>query len=324
MDTKYAMQLAEGILGGNQLSTEQLSELALMPEQEVFHLLPGANMLRDSFLGSGIHLCTIVNGKSGKCSEDCAFCAQSAFAKTDAPVYPLLPKNELKEGSQAAKDGKVHRYSIVTSGKRLSARDLGVVGEAVSEMYSEGVSCCASLGTLGLEDLYRLRQAGLTRYHHNLEAARSFYPSICTTHPYEERVKTVRAAKEAGLSVCSGGLFGMGESDTQVLELALFIKELDVDAVPINFLTPIQGTPLQGIEALTPLRCLKIIALFRFVLPQKEIIICGGREANLRELHPLVFYAGASGIMTGNYLTTKGRSLDEDLQMLEDLGLYPR
>ncbi len=324
MDTTYAVELAERILDGSELGAEQLSELAFIPDHEVLHLLPGANMLREAQFGDKVHLCTICNGKSGKCSEDCAFCAQSAFAKTDAPVYPLLPKDELKQGSQAVRDGRVHRYSIVTSGRRLPAQDLEIIAEAVSEMSSEGISCCASLGTLGLEDLLQLRQAGLTRYHHNLETARSFYPSICTTHPYEERVQTVRAAKEAGLSVCSGGLFGMGETDTQILELAMFLRELNVDSVPVNFLTPIIGTPLQDIRALTPLRCLKIIALFRYTLPDREIIICGGREANLKELHPLVFYAGASGIMTGNYLTTKGRSLEEDLEMLEDIGLRPR
>ena len=324
MDTKYALALADTILDGNDLNRDQLLELATLPDSEVFKILPGANMLREAYFGNGIHLCTICNAKSGKCSEDCAFCAQSAFATTSAPIYPLLPKEELKKGARAAKDGPVHRYSLVTSGKRLPSRDIEVVAQAISEMTSEGINCCASLGTLTLDDLILLKKAGLSRYHHNLETAQSFYPQICTTHSYEERVQTVKAAIQAGLSVCSGGLFGMGESDLQILELALVIKELNVDSVPINFLTPIKGTALENMMALTPLRCLKIIALFRYVLPHKEIIICGGREANLKELHPLVFYAGASGIMTGNYLTTRGRTLDQDLQMLEDLGLHPR
>ncbi|RLB16624.1 MAG: biotin synthase BioB [Deltaproteobacteria bacterium] len=324
MNKKEALDLAEGILNNVPLDRGDLSALAAVREEDVFNLLPGADMIREFFFGRKIHLCTICNAKSGKCSEDCAFCAQSAFANTNAPVYPLLSKAEIKKGSEAAKNGPVHRYSIVTSGKRLPKGDLEVVAEAVAEMHKEGINCCASLGTLDRTDLGMLKESGLGRYHHNLETSETFYPNICTTHSYQDRVATVLAAKEVGLSVCSGGLFGLGETDEQVLELALYIKGLDVDVVPINFLTPIKGTRLEKAKALTPLRCLKIIALFRYVLPDKEIIICGGREANLKELHPLVFYAGASGIMTGNYLTTQGRSLEQDLAMLEHLGLEVR
>ena len=164
----------------------------------------------------------------------------------------------------------------------------------------------------------------MTRYHHNLETSESFFPSICTTHSYKERVDTIMTARELGLSLCVGGLFGMGETDEQVFELAMAIRELDVDSVPINFLTPIKGTKLENSRELSPLRCLKIIALFRYALPDKDILICGGREENLGELHPFVFYAGASGLMTGNYLTTKGRTYKQDLKMIEDLGFAVR
>ena len=324
MNAKEALKLASDVLLGKELDKPALLQIATTEDEHVFSLLAGADMLREAYFGKGIHLCTICNAKSGRCSEDCAFCAQSAFAKAAAPVYPLLPKDKLMTGSEAARTGPVHRYSIVTSGKELRGADLDIVAQAISEMSQEGVSCCASLGTLGHEELSHLKEAGLTRYHHNLETAETFYPQICTTHPYEERVKTVKAARQVGLSVCSGGLFGLGESDEQVVELALFLRSLDVDSVPINFLTPIRGTRLENLHMLTPLRCLKIITVFRYALPRKEIIICGGREANLKELHPLVFYAGASGIMTGNYLTTKGRSLEQDLQMLQDLGLCVR
>ncbi len=322
MDKKEAIQLAERILEGREPDQDTLARIAHTPDHEVFDLMAGASTLRNAFFGNRVQLCTICNAKSGKCSEDCAFCSQSAFAKAQIPVYPLDP-DIIKQGAQHAKNGAVARFSVVTSGKRLPKNEVKIVGETLAACGADGINYCASLGTLGPQDLKTLKEAGVTRYHHNLETAKSHYPHICTTHSFDERVGTVKAAKDIGLSVCSGGLFGMGESDLQVLELALTLKTLDVDAVPINFLTPIQGTKMEGAGYLTPLRCLKIIALFRFVLPQKEIIICGGREANLKELHPLVFFAGASGIMTGNYLTTEGRTMEKDLEMLEHLGLEP-
>ncbi len=324
METKDLLNLAEDIVAGSRIDLSAAKELAAIPDKEFFKMLPGAELIRRHFFGMEIHLCTICNAKSGKCSEDCAFCSQSAFAHTDAPVYPLLSREEMKKGSRAAQEGLVNRYSIVTSGKRLKRSDVEAVANAISDMAGDGIYCCASLGTLDREDLEILKQAGLSRYHHNLETSRSFYNNICTTHSYDERLNTVLAAKEVGLSVCSGGLFGMGETYQQILELAFELRKLDADAVPVNFLTPIKGTKLENTRELTPLRCLKIIAMLRYVLPEKEIIVCGGREANLRELHALVFYAGASGIMTGNYLTTQGRTFEQDLNLLKDLGLTKR
>jgi biotin synthase len=183
---------------------------------------------------------------------------------------------------------------------------------------------CVSLGILDRDDLELLKSAGVSRYHHNLETSRSYFKNICTTHTYDERIRTIKAGRKAGLSICSGGLFGIGESDEQILELALELKELDVDSIPLNFFIPIKGTRCEKTHQLTPFRCIKIIALFRYVLPRKEIIICGGRENNLKHLHDWVFYAGASGIMTGNYLTTKGRTLQNDIEMLEALHFQVR
>ncbi len=322
MNKMEVIHLAESLLDGKDIGQHTLRQMALVPDTQVFDLMTGANMLREAYFGNKIQLCTICNAKSGKCSEDCAFCSQSAFSKSDISVYPL-DTGRILQGAQHATNSAVARYSVVTSGKRLTKKEVKTVADTLAFCKNRGIHFCASLGTLGYEDLMLLKEAGITRYHHNLEASRSFYPEICSTHTYDERIQTVEAAKRAGLSVCSGGLFGMGESELQVLELALALKELDVDAVPINFLTSIPGTRLEGANYLTPLKCLKIISLFRFVLPRKEIIICGGREANLKELHPLVFYAGASGIMTGNYLTTKGRTLEKDLALLDQLGLEP-
>ncbi len=318
------IELAERILTGETPPEGTLSHIASLPDERAFDLFPGAGLIRTHFFGSGIQLCTISNAKSGRCSEDCAFCSQSAFASTDSPVYPLLSKRELQAGAQAAQRQPINRFSWVTSGKRLPRQEVEALAEALADLNGNRLGYCASLGTLGADDLAVLKSAGLTRYHHNLETSRSFYGRICTTHSYDERVATIRAAKSLGLSVCAGGIFGLGETDQQVLELAIEIKALDVDAVPINFLTPIQGTRLSSHKALTPLRCLKIISLFRYVLPDKDILICGGREHNLEALHPLVFQAGASGIMTGNYLTTSGRTLEKDLALLRALGLSPR
>ncbi|HIC85324.1 MAG TPA: biotin synthase BioB [Desulfobacterales bacterium] len=322
MDKMEIIHLARSLLEGKEIGEHTLRQMALMPEAKVFDLMIGANLLREAYFENKIQLCTICNAKSGKCSEDCAFCSQSAFSSSHITIYPLEPKR-IKAGAREASKGPVARYSVVTSGKRLTKKEVKTVADTLTSIGHIHLEFCASLGTLGFDDLVLLKEAGITRYHHNLEASRSFYPQVCTTHCYDERLQTVEAARQAGLTVCSGGLFGMGESDLQILELALALKELDVDAVPINFLTPIPGTRLEKANYLTPLKCLKIISLFRFVLPRKEIIICGGREANLKELHPLVFYAGASGIMTGNYLTTKGRTLEKDLALLDQLGLEP-
>ena len=194
-----------------------------------------------------------------------------------------------------------------------------IVSNALAELDHKKINTCASLGIIGTDDLKMLKEAGVTRYHHNLETSSSFFNQICTTHTYDDRVKTITRSKEAGLSVCSGGIFGMGETDEQILEMALALKELDVDAIPLNFLVSVKGTPKENYNDLTPLRCLKIISLFRYVMPDKDIIVCGGREDNLKELHPMIFHAGASGIMTADYLTTHGRSLEKDLEMLEHL-----
>jgi biotin synthase len=319
MERRFYLDLAADILAGKEANEETLSAMANLPETRVFDLLVGTDMIREAFFGRSVHLCTIINAKCGKCPEDCAFCSQSAFAKTQAPVYPLISKEEVQEGARAANQGEINRFSAVTSGKRLSSREVEKIAAAFQDLEPRKTHYCASLGTLDKEDMRRLKDAGISRYHHNLETAESFFEHVCTTHTYQDRRNTIIAAKEVGLSACVGGLFGMGETDEQVLELAMAIKALGVDAVPINFLSPIKGTRFENHKGLTPMRCLKIIALFRYVLPDTDILICGGREANLKTLHPLIFYAGASGIMTGNYLTTAGRTLEQDLDLLEQL-----
>ena len=320
-NSRYYIELADEILEGKVPDNSVYLKILATPDADLPGLLTGAGMLREHFFGRQIHLCTICNGKSGKCSEDCKFCSQSSFSKTEAPVYPILKKEELLRGGVYAQETPINRYSIVTTGRGLPRRDVEAVAEAMAALDDTKIKKCVSLGILGDEDMKLLREAGVTRYHHNLETSRSLFKEVCTTHTYDERIDTIKSAQRQGMEICAGGLFGIGETDEQILEIAIELKELDVDAVPLNFLVPIKGTPYGEIQTLSPAKCLKIIAFFRYFLPRKQIIICGGREKNLEELHPLIFYAGASGTMTGNYLTTEGRSLDDDLAMLKQLGL---
>ncbi|MBF0227786.1 MAG: biotin synthase BioB [Desulfobacterales bacterium] len=317
---KKIISLAESVIGGESLDINDYKFILSIPEHDCFSLFAGANLIRNHYFGNKIHLCSIVNAKSGKCSEDCKFCSQSVFSKSDSSHYPLISKEELIKIALDASKNPINRFSVVTSGKGLSKKEIMFLSEAFSEMPKDKIKYCASLGILSKDELSILKKAGITRYHHNLETSKNHFNNICTTHTFEERINTINFAKEIGLSVCSGGIFGIGETDQDILYLALELKKLDVDAVPINFFIPIKGTSLENLNNLTPLKCLKIIALFRYVLPDKNILICGGREANLKIMHPLIFYAGASGIMTGNYLTKPGRSFNDDFELLKQLG----
>jgi len=321
---KYTIEsyinIAKAIIEGQRPEDKIYHHLALTGDKDVFALMAGADLIRETFFKREIHLCSICNGKSGTCSEDCKFCSQSKFHTSDIEIYPLMSKAELQKGAYALMDTDVHRYSVVTTGKGLGKSEVRQVADTLGELPSKKLSYCVSLGILDDSDMDYLKACGISRYHHNLETCRSHFDTVCTSHTYDDRINTIKRAKNAGLSVCSGGIFGVGESMAQVLELAFELRELEVDAVPINFLTPIPGTPFEGENNLTPLRCLKIISVMRYVLPDTDIIICGGRIPNLKMLHPLVFQAGANGIMTGNYLTTKGNQLQEDLDMINQLG----
>lgn len=311
------------------LTWDEAARLARLDTACIYDLIAAANRVRRRHKGDEVSLCAIINAKSGKCPEDCAFCSQSASARTDAPVFGLLPPSMIVDGAREALAAGARKFGIVTSGYGYSASDggaeIGSITRALEDMR-RGVAIhrCASLGIIGRETAARLKEAGLQEYHHNLETARSFFPQICSTHGYEEDVETIRAVKSAGLRACCGGIFGMGESPEQRVELAFTLRELDVDSVPLNFLTPIKGTRLEGAEPLPPLEILKIIAMYRMILPTKDIKVAGGREKNLRDLQCLIFAAGANSTMVGNYLTTQGRSAGDDLRMIADLGLSVR
>lgn len=305
----------------NGLSTDEALDLFIEGAGFPFRVMAAASEIREQSKGREIILCGIVNAKSGSCSENCSFCAQSSHYETGATTYPLLKAREIMDSAvQAVKNG-AEFFGIVTSGKTIKAKkEWSVIFKAIEAIDNFGLKPCASLGIIDLQKARELKAAGLFRYHHNLETSRSFFPNICTTHDYEQDVETIRAAKEAGLSVCSGGLIGMGEGITHRIELAETLRKLDVDSIPINILIPVKGTPLARMAPLPPLEILMTIAVFRFMLPDKDIKICGGKE-KLRQLLPLAIVAGANSLMTGNYLTTEGRSAVLDLEMITDLGL---
>jgi len=297
-------------------------ELVMAGAERPWRVLAAAAEIREFFKGREIVLCGIVNAKSGKCSEDCAFCAQSSHYRTEAPDYPLKKATAIVVEAEEAGRAGAEYFSIVTSGKSLKGkREWGEIFKAVAGIRDAGLKPCASLGMIDGERARALKEAGLVRYHHNLETGRSYFPRICTTHDYEEDVATCRAAREAGLSVCAGGLIGLGEGMTARIELAETLRDLDVDSVPINILNPIRGTPLARATPLPPLEILMTVAVFRFMLPDKDIKLCGGKEKNLRQLLPLGLVAGANSLMTGNYLTTTGRDSSLDREMIDDLGL---
>ena len=268
--------------------------------------------------------CGIINAKSGLCGEDCSFCAQSRHHSASVPVYPLMkPRAILAKAEQLADQG-VYYLGLVISGGTPNQNDFEKICEAALEIRNRfKIKLCASLGLISPDRARNLKQAGFTSYHHNLETAPGFYSRVCGTHSIERRLETVKNARRAGLRVCSGGIFGLGESWTQRLELAELLGSLEVDSIPINFLTPIAGTPLERARPLTPIEALLIIALFRISNPSRDIVICGGRGLVLGEWDRLVFSAGANGLMVGDYLTTKGRALERDLNLLSDLGLRP-
>ena len=266
--------------------------------------------------------CGIVNAKSGRCPENCAFCAQSAHHETGAPVYPFIAGDELLRKAALAASHGTKRFSIVVSGTMLGEADVDPLCRAVERIIREtGMSVCGSLGILTPERAARYREAGVTRYHHNLETAESFFPHICTTHPYEKDVESLRVARAAGMEVCSGGIIGLGESLEQRVELACTLAELEVDSIPLNFLNAIKGTRLERMPRLAPEEALRAVALFRIMHPGSDLLIAGGRAHVLGAWQSWLYAAGANGMMIGDYLTTSGAAFEADLAMMRTLGV---
>ncbi|MDT8318458.1 MAG: biotin synthase BioB [bacterium] len=321
----HIRDLEQRVLDGGSISEIEAMELIHLEGHKIFQLLASSERIRFHFKGNKVNLCSIVNAKSGLCSEDCSFCAQSSHFDTKAPEYDMIEPGKIVDAAIKAKEMKSREFSIVTSGMSVENNaDLGILCEAIAKIKNEGgLERCASLGNMSKEAMLKLKEAGLQSFHHNLETARSFFPNICTTHNYEDDINTVKTAKELGFETCCGGILGLGETRGQRVELAMTLRDLNVDSIPINFLNPIEGTAMEGKPTVEPMEALKTIAVFRFLLPNKDIIVSGGREVTFRDLQPLIFMAGANGTLIGNYLTTKGRSPEQVLTMIRDLGLEP-
>ncbi|WP_337286489.1 biotin synthase BioB [Candidatus Methylomirabilis sp.] len=321
--TERVRRIGERVLAGGTPTFEEAVELFERSDYDVYELFQTANRLRLNRFGNRIHLCGIVNAKSGGCPEDCSFCSQSARQATDVTRYDVIASDEMVMAARQVRAYGAVALGVVTAGRGYTAgsEDFHRLVEGIRAIAQDGlVEGHASLGIMGGEEFRQLKAAGLTTFNHNLETGRSYFPNICTTHTYDERVATIKAAKAAGIRACSGGVFGMGEAPRHRAELAFALKELDVDEVPLNFLIAVDGTSLANIVPLSPREILKVIALFRWILPTKNIFICAGR-ALLGELHPMIFFAGASGVMVGDFLTTRNRSVSDDLKMFHDLGL---
>ena len=289
-------------------------------ELPLLELVNRANKVRHQYVAGGIQLCNILNAKSGACAEDCKFCAQSARHKTKAVAYPLKSRLQMLEAAKHAKEMGAQRFDIVTSGDKLSKEELSEIIAAIAQITKEiKIKMCASLGSLGSEEFLRLKKAGLSRYHHNIESSPRFFPKIVSTHSFADRLNTIKAAKNAGLEVCSGGIIGMGETRDDRITMALILKELEVDSVPLNILVPIPGTPLEKRKSLSCEEVIRTIAIFRIILKDKIIKIAAGREAVLKDFQALGFMAGANGMLIGGYLTIRGRSLDEDRRLVSEV-----
>jgi biotin synthase len=319
--------LTRRVLRGGEITRAEAGWLfSLESSADIFDLMAGANRLREHFKGNKIHLCSIVNAKAGACSENCAFCAQSSFHQTDSPRYGFVDPAPVQQAAEEAARNRVTAVGLVAAWRGLKEGPmLDEVCDRIRELAQSGKTRPdASLGIIESQAVAdRLKAAGLECYGHNLESSRAFFPKHCTSHTYEHRLNTIRYLKNAGVKICSGGILGMGETREDRCELAFALKEAGASVVPINILNPIAGTPFANNAPLPPLEILKTIACFRFILPRQEIMVAGGRTVNLRDAQSLVFTAGASALMVGNYLTTLNQPVEKDLQMLKDLGLDP-
>lgn len=320
---KFIENIAEKILVGNDINFEQAKQLLLVKNKGLDFLFLKASLILQHFRGKRVGLCSITNAKSGGCLEDCAFCAQSVFHQTNVAVYPLISPQEMLKRAALAEKTKTQRFCLVTSGCSLEDADFEKIclGLHLIKNKFPDLKLDASLGKISYTQARKLKQAGLSRYNHNLETCEEFFPKICTTHTFFERKRTIQNLKKAGLEVCCGGIFGLGETQIQRLKFAFTLRELDVDCIPINFLNPIAGTHLENATKLSPCELLKMIAIYRFIHPKKEIKICGGRERNLKDQQHLIFKAGADSIIIGGYLTTGGNSIAKDLEMIKKMGL---
>lgn len=314
------VHLATKALRSDALSREESLSVLTAPDDELLALLHAAFLVRSRYFGKTVRIQVLQNAKSGACQEDCHYCSQSAVSTAPIERYGLLPQDRMVDGARKAAAAQAQRYCIVISGRNPLDREIEDIAGAVRAIKQEiPIQICCSLGLLNEHQARSLKAAGVDRINHNLNTSEAYHASICTTHTFQDRLATIRNARAAGLEICSGGIVGMGESDEDLIALAMALREVQPDSIPVNTLHPVAGTPLEGCHELTPQRCLKALSLFRFLHPTTEIRIAGGREHNLRSLQPLALYP-ADSIFVNGYLTTPGQPAQEVWQMIEDLG----
>jgi biotin synthase len=312
--------LAEKSLEGQLLEREEMQTVLDATDEQLPELLTAAFRVRRHYFGKRVQIHVLQNAKSGLCPEDCHYCSQSSLSEAPIDKYTFLSKEKLVESAKKAKAAGAVRFCIVNSGRGPTNKEIQEITEVVREIKSQvHINICCSLGLMDEDKVKSLKDAGVERINHNLNTSERYHPNICTTHTYADRVETVTNVKSVGLSSCCGGIIGMGETDDDIMDLALSLRKLGVDSIPLNFLHPIDGTPFARMHTLTPQRCLKILCLFRFVNPEKELRIGGGRELNLRSLQPLALYP-ANSLFVNGYLTTPGQEASETHRMIADLG----
>jgi biotin synthase len=317
--TEFGM-LSEKGLRDEALTREESLAVLGTPDERMLDLLQAAFRVRERYFGRKVRLQMLLNAKSGACQEDCHYCSQSAVSTAEIERYGLRHRNDLVDGAHRAAAAKAQRYCIVISGRGPLDREIDEIAEAVQAIKRDiPIQVCCSLGLLGKSQARHLKAAGVDRINHNLNTSQAYHPSICTTHTFQDRLTTIRNARAAGLEICSGGIIGMGERDEDVIDLALALRDIKPDSIPLNMLHPVPGTPLEGCRDLTPQRCLRVLCLFRLLHPRTEIRVAGGREFNLRTLQPLALYA-ADSLFVDGYLTTPGQPAREVWKMIEDLG----
>ena len=314
------LPLAERVLGGEAISPAEALDILECPDEELLDLLSAAYRVRRRWFGNQVQLYFLMNAKSGLCPEDCSYCSQSKVSEAEIPRYNLLSRDKLLEGARIAAEQQARTYCIVISARGPNEREMQAVTTIVPEIKQRfNLKICACLGLLTPDQARELKACGVDRVNHNLNTSEGHYGEICTTHTFADRVATLHAVRDAGIELCSGGIIGMGEKRNDVVDMAFALRDLGVESIPINFLNPIDGTPLAGRRELDPRYCLKVLAMFRMVNPDRELRIAGGREIHLGSLQALGLYA-ANSIFVGDYLTTKGQPADADYQMIRDLG----
>jgi biotin synthase len=312
--------LADDVLAGGSLSREDAMSILNAPNSETLAILAAGYRIRHRYFGNTVQLYFLMNAKSGLCPEDCHYCSQSKISTAPVPKYNILKRDELLEGAKLAAERGAKTYCLVISARGPNEREMNAVETIVPEIKEKfGLDICACLGLLNREQADRLKACGVDRVNHNLNTSETYYGEICSTHTYGDRVQTLRHVRDAGMEMCSGGIIGMGERREDIVSMAFDLRELGVQSIPLNFLNSIEGTPLEKTENLTASDCLRALAMFRFVNPDRELRISGGREIHLRSLQPLGLYV-ANSLFVGDYLTTKGQAPKADYEMIEDMG----